>query len=496
MKLRFLGGARTIGCSCTLVQEGNTRILVDFGGDPAGKATIPFDARELEGIRALIITHAHFDHYGGLFDLFLDASKQKYLPPIICTESTRNFILKFGYKEWLHFGRGAHDIPPAEQNAFFKVLEQRLAPVPYGRPVTLDDFQCTLLPASHILGSAQVHVRSPFTEGLFTSDFKPSGTYLLRPYSPEQLAETFSLPISPDFIIVESTYGQDTRARDVQDMEGQLVNALRDVFEHGGNVLVPCFAIGRAQEFMTCHYRLIQSHPGIAPLNVYFIGSTTMATEMYAKALMPGSPEAVAFHEDARDLFKWHELPGIGDFDRATKALGARGDLRQKVMHMLGDTHNVFISSGGMLHGPALDVFKELKNSPHNALFMVGYQAEGTSGRALLDAAGSPELRKKLVLDGNKLTFDDQLHGKTAPRSRATPVTFTFPVFQFPLFSAHATFEEKMSYIKEIGAGRDQDMTVLATHGTGGNCEQLAGAINQQDKMHGEAPRIGQEVNV
>ncbi len=478
------------------MEEGKTRILVDLGGDPAHRTTLAFDERELQGLRGVIITHAHYDHYGGIFDLFLQAFDINRLPPIFCTESTKNFMLQFGYKEWLQFSRGARELDPTKQQRFFRALEMKIATLSYGAVYRLGDLEVILLPASHILGSAQVYIRSPFSEGLFTSDFKPSGTFLLRGFTVAQLSDIFHVKLKPNFIVVESTYGKNASDYNVDEKEKQMVGVIRDVFEHGGNLLVPCFAIGRAQEFMTYYYRLFNQHANITPLNVYFVGATTRATRQYLEALHSQQGDGVAYHEDAKALLEWTELPFVHDFDRNLKALGTRGDLRQKVSHLKSDGFNVFISSGGMLQGPALELFMELKDDAQSALFLVGYQAEGTSGNALLDAASNAEHRRALMFDGNQISIDSP----SEPTSRMLsskvschPLTFRFKVLQFPLFSAHAMFHEKMAFLGELlRVASANSVQVFTTHGTTNNCVELAQDVQSAFRFNARAPRINE----
>nr|MDO8119608.1 MBL fold metallo-hydrolase [Candidatus Sigynarchaeota archaeon] len=483
-----------MGCSCTLVEEGKTRLLVDFGGDPARRTALALDESSLQEIRCLIITHAHFDHYGGIFDLFFTAKNKDRLPPIFCTQSTKQFLLQFGYKEWLQFGRETRALDVQGQNQFFNTLQQKIVAVSYGHTCRLEDLEFLLLPASHILGSAQVYVRSPFAEGLFTSDFKPSGTTLLRGVSALQLTSTFNVNLKPDFVVVESTYGKNAADIDKALVEKQLVDSIREVFEHGGNLLVPCFAIGRAQEFMSYYYRLMGQHTGITPLNVYLVGATSKMTQIYLDAALAKQEVNTTFNDNVKSLLQWANLPSIRDLDGHLKATGVHGDLRQKVSHVKENGFNLFITSGGMLHGPALELFMELKDDPNNALFLVGYQAPGTSGHALAEAVRSRDNRKRLRFDGNHLLIEpSELQVSSHSYSdaiRYKPLQFQFKVLQFSIFSAHATFSEKMQYLSNLAKNSiDNKIRVFTTHGIEENCVEFSKEVEYAGFV-GTAPRI------
>jgi putative mRNA 3-end processing factor len=476
------------------VEEGNTRLLIDFGADPARQISLAFGTRDLQELRAILITHAHFDHYGGIFDLLLEVRDVNRLPPVLCTESTKHFLLQFGFKEWLQFGRQTRGLDPQSQQQLFRALQQKIVTVPYGHVYRLGDLEILLLPASHILGSAQVYIRSPFAEGLFTSDFKPSGSTLLRGFSTQELTNTFNVNLKPDFVVVESTYGKNTGEIDRNFVEKQMVDSIHEVFEHGGNLLVPCFAIGRAQEFMTYYYRLMCRNAYITPLNVYLVGATSRMTQIYLDAALSMQGDAIAFHDNPKSLLEWANIPSIRDFEGHLKATGVRGDLRQKVSHVKENGFNVFITSGGMLQGPAFELFMELKDDPNSALFLVGYQANGTSGHALAEAARSHDSRGRLRFDGTQLSLElPELHaGSYLPGEgvQYKPLRFMFKVLQFSIFSAHATFPEKMEYLGSLARNTSNNkIRVFTTHGVEENCVELAKEVDSAGFI-GTAPRI------
>ncbi|MHA1683676.1 MAG: MBL fold metallo-hydrolase [Promethearchaeota archaeon] len=486
-----------MGCSCSRVTEGKTRILVDCGGDPKGKSSIQLPPEDIARLKAIIITHAHFDHYGGLFDLIAKniGTNSQHIPTIFCTESTRDLIMKFGFKEWLQHGRGASHLNQARRNDIFTMLRKKMVAITFGKTFPIGEIGVTLLPASHILGSAQVHLKSPFSEGMFTSDFKPSGTFLLRGFSPRELNEKFGLEMKPDFIVIESTYEKTREMHDLAKIENTLVSTIKNSFQQGGNLLIPCFAIGRAQEFMTYYHALCNKYPEITPLNFFLVGSINNMNQLYIKAIEPHHRDSNGFRNNAEDLLEWQYLSSIHDFTTYFKIKGTRGDMRQRIAHLKGNGFNIFISSGGMLQGPAMELFLELKNSPKNAMFLVGYQAEGTSGRAVLDAARAPEKRRYLLFDGKKIFPNPSISAGTWNRERShykgKSITFKFKVLQLPLFSAHATFDEKISYLREFSHLAGKPITVFTTHGAPRNCADLARDINSIEGLSGISPELG-----
>ena len=90
-------------------------------------------------------------------------------------------------------------------------------------------------------------------------------------------------------------------------------------------------------------------------------------------------------------------IPFVRDFDAHCKDRGISGDLQQNLTQFKDTGMNMFITSGGMLQGPALPLFLELKDDPHNAIFLVGYQSPGTSGHAILEAERDPVIKSRLL---------------------------------------------------------------------------------------------------
>ena len=178
---------------------------------------------DLTAIQGLILTHAHFDHYGGIFDIFSEAANYAKIPPIFCSEPTRNLFLKFGYKEWIALSKKPRQLDPAQRNIFFNALRKKIVPLPLGQPRQIGDIEIILLPASHILGSTQVYVCSTWKEGLITFDFKPSGTFLLPAFTFRKIQEQYNLTLWPNFIIIESTYAKNDPPEQIEDVERDIV---------------------------------------------------------------------------------------------------------------------------------------------------------------------------------------------------------------------------------------------------------------------------------
>jgi metallo-beta-lactamase family protein len=382
-QLTFLGAARTVTGSKYLIEAGSQQLLVDCGlfqglrelrrrnWDP-----LPLDPSAIE---AVVLTHAHLDHCGYLPRLVASG----YRGRVFCTPGTLDLctiilpdagrLQEEDARQANRHGYSRHD--PAEplytEADAFRALQQ-FQPLGYNRPLRVaPGIDIEFVDAGHLLGSAFVRMTLEADGGrqvLFGGDL---GRYS-RPILPDPT------PVAQaDILLVEATYGDRHHPRD--DDGEELASVIQDTVKRGGRVIIPSFAVGRAEEVLYWIRRLeSQRRIGVHPV---FLDSpmANEALRYYARRRHELDPEV---HGDA---------PPTGRFTAVSSA-------QQSKEVMRADFPCVIISSSGMATGGR--VLHHLKYSlpdPRNTVLFVGFQAEGTRGRSLVDGAREVKIHGAMV---------------------------------------------------------------------------------------------------
>lgn len=388
MRLGFLGAAGEVTGSCTLVESGTTRFLVDCGmfqGGPEARAKnlraldFGFDVRS---INFVVLTHAHIDHSGLLPRLAMLG----YRGPIYATPATIDLLkvllpdsahIQEKESEWQlrhrhRRGTGDRGVPaPLYTVAQALSALALLRPASYGKTICpMDAIDVCFHDAGHILGSSwlEVTVRG---EGrprklVFSGDLGMRDRPVLR--DPEKvIAEA-------DVLLIESTYG-DRQHRSMPETEDEIVDAFERTRATHGNLIIPSFAVGRTQEIMFMLADLVRRNR-LSPLKVYV--DSPMANA--ATQITLGHPEMLDAH--TRELIDWLQshpekmkIEYVADVD-ASRALN---DIRSNA---------VIISASGMCEAGRIK-YHLRENLPRSecTILIVGFQAMGTLGRRLVDGA-------------------------------------------------------------------------------------------------------------
>ncbi|HXZ84380.1 MAG TPA: MBL fold metallo-hydrolase [Myxococcota bacterium] len=418
--LSFLGAAGTVTGSKTLVETEAVRVLVDCGLFQGVKAlrqrnwsTLPLAPGALD---AVVLTHAHIDHSGYLPRLWRDGFRGR----VHCTAGTRDLLQILlpdsGHlqEEAAHFANrhefSAHR--PAlplyteeEACASLSLLEAHAFASEFE---VAPGVSARFSRAGHIVGSACLALRTPRETIAFSGDVGRPDDPIMRPPEP--------LPAA-DVVVVESTYGD--RRHPEEHARDALERVVRETAGRGGAIVVPAFAVGRAQHLLHLLTELRQA-ARIPPLPVYLDSPMAIdATELYHR------------HEEdhrlsAAECDAMCKLPILTRTAEQSKAI----DRRTEPM--------IVVSASGMATGGrVLHHLQRFLPDPRNTVLMVGYQAAGTRGRALVD--GADELK---------------IHGQYVP-VRA-------PVIQIPGLSAHADYRELLDWLRASGVSPRQ---VFVNHG-------------------------------
>ncbi len=382
MQIRFLGAAREVTGSCFLVDTGRMRFAVDCGmhqgGREAGPRNRAFPDFDPAGLDFALVTHAHLDHCGLLPVL----SARAPALPVYTTRATADLLpvmlldsAHIQARDKTHATR--HPAPPPLFDAAdVERAMRRVSGVPYGvefRPHP--DARVRFLDAGHILGSAiaEVRVRDGGRERrvVFSGDLGQPARPIVR--DPEMVAQA-------DVLLVESTYG-DRLHKSMDETLRELVGAIGDTLSRRrGNLVVPAFALGRAQELLILLYELCERGE-LDGLNV-FVDSplARQATAVTFAHLESLDPVVRRFAEALRR----RRLPYRLRFTRTPEESMAINKIRSGAL--------IIAASGMCEAGRVRHHLRHNLGREECGVLFTGFQAGGTLGRRLVDGARTVRL--------------------------------------------------------------------------------------------------------
>ena len=388
MRLGFFGAAGEVTGSCTLVETGDVRFLVDCGmfqGGPEARTknlralAFGFDVRSIDFV---LLTHAHIDHSGLLPRLVMLG----YRGPVYATPASIDLLkvlladsahIQEKESEWQlrhRHRRGATELgAPAPLYTVAQALSalSLLRPAAYGKSISpLDTIDVCFHDAGHILGSSwlEVTVRG---EGrprklVFSGDLGMSGRPVLR--DPEKVIT------EADVLLVESTYGN-RQHRSLPETEDEIVDAFERTRATHGNLVIPSFAVGRTQEILFILADLVR-RKRLSPLKVYvdspMANTATQITLAHPELLDAQTLELI-------DWLKAHPEKMKIEYVADVEASRALNDVRSNA---------VIISASGMCEAGRIK-YHLRENLPRSecTILIAGFQAAGTLGRRLVDGA-------------------------------------------------------------------------------------------------------------
>jgi metallo-beta-lactamase family protein len=471
MKISFLGAARTVTGSLHVIEVGGRRIVLDCGlfqgrREDAWKRNSDLSPLA-SGADAVILSHAHMDHSGNLPTLVKRGFKGNVFATSATIELAKHLLKDSAHiqqqdAEFMNretqkrrqrdpFAPPRKPMPPLYDDKDVDELARRFRVAEYRKPFEpVPGVRVTFYDAGHILGSAVTLLDleekgRKLTVG-FTGDLGRSGQPIIRdPVRP---------PWPMDYLLTESTYG-DRVHEAIPALKRKLRDVLKRAFDRGGRVLIPAFAVGRTQNVVYCLNQLFRE--GELPKIPIFVDSplSVNATDAYSKHPECFDEETLRFMQDSGDPFGFKLLTYVSSVDESKALNDRRGPC-------------VIIASSGMAEaGRILHHLKHGVARPENIVLIVGYQAENTLGRRLLE--GAPTVK---------------IYGEEIPvRCEVTKING---------LSAHADREEITSYVKNIDGLRG----CFVVHGEEKAALSLAARLTELQVEGVHVPTAGESVEL
>jgi metallo-beta-lactamase family protein len=451
MDITFLGATGTVTGSKYLVTSGSTRVLVDCGLFQGFKqlrlrnwAPLPVEPAAID---AVILTHAHIDHSGYLPRLV----KGGFAGRVFCTAGTRDLceilLPDAGYlqeEEARNANRHGYSkhrpaLPLYTEEEARRALP-RLTPVDYDDEQSLGNgLRLRFLPAGHIVGAAIVRVSDSESSLVFSGD-------LGRPHDPVMVAPAAIR--EADYLVLESTYGD--RRHESSDPTVALANIINRTVQRGGVVLIPAFAVGRAQSLLYCLH-VLKKTKAIPDVPVFL-----------------NSPMAV----DATGIFCRHlgeHRLGQGECRQACAVARYVTTVEEsKALNRRQGPMIVIAASGMATGGRVLHHLRAFAPDPNSTILFAGYQAGGTRGAAMVDGAEAIKI-----------------HGEYVP-VRAE-------VVQLDGFSAHADYTEILHWLTHF---ENPPRQTFITHGEPAAADALRQRIEEQLGWCCQVPEYRQRVTL
>jgi metallo-beta-lactamase family protein len=463
MRVSLCGAAREVTGSGYLVETATARVLVDFGMFQGGRAAearnpilAPVDPLELD---AVVATHAHLDHTGRLPLL----PSRGFRGTVHATPATVDFArllledsarlqqadAERRSRRRLRAGKGPGR--PLYGSADVEALAPLFHALPYGeRREIADGAEVRFVDAGHILGSASVEV-TVREEGrervvVFSGDVGLKGSPILRDPTP---------PDRADLVFLESTYG-DREHRPQEETMREFREILERAVREGQKVLIPAFAVGRSQEVL---YRLagLVREKQLPEFPVYLDSPMAIAaTRLYAKHQSLFDEEASALMRRGPFL---HDLRGLRFTETAAESRALNDSWEM----------GVIVAGSGMCDGGRI-----VHHLRHNlwrrnvVVLIVGFQAQGTLGRRLVEGA------REVRIFGEKVVVRAGVHTLGG-------------------FSAHAGQSGLVEWGAHLAPSRPR---FLLTHGEPRACEGLRAALRARLGIEAECPNRGDTISL
>ncbi len=419
-----------------MLESNDARVLLDCGVKIGRADEYPvIEDADLVGIDAIIISHAHLDHSAYLPHVF----SAGYNNPVYSTKPTMELI-NILVTDYLRISE-----PENVEKIGLQEMQKHFRLVEFHQEFNVKDLTIKLVPAGHILGSAMIEISDGKQKLIYTGDMNMRVTRLLEP--------AYTRLLRADTLLMESTYGGDADTFPSEKViVNQMIGSIKETASSGGKIIIPSFGVGRAQEMLLLLDDYMKSGQ-IPSMPIYADGMINKAMRIHRHNVIYCREELqkrILLNDD--DPFKSKNFIQVGTIAERKKVMGEKEP-------------SIIVTTSGMLTGgPVLKYIERLGADPNNKMIIVGYQAEGTRGRELVNGSKKIKVGPKLVDVNLKV---EQYH-----------------------LSAHSDRQQLISLVGKVeGLGK-----VILIHGDKTKSNELAEAIKKDHET--SVPTLKDEITL
>ncbi len=429
-KISFLGSCREVGRSSILVESNNgSKCLLDYGIGFNNDDRLPFEA-DFSNLKSVALTHCHVDHSGALPFIY-KTHKVPFFTNSISLEITELLIRDMIKISKYPYPFGFRELDSLRQNSYF--LKNGT------RKKIEENFFITFIDAGHIPGSVSILLEVDNKRILYSGDINTQKTNLINPANHMEVPEL-------DALIIESTYAlKEHPPRKL--LEEKFIEKVINITENGGKVLIPAFGVARSQEALLILEKY--NYTG----NIFIDGLARKVSKIYLE-----NPEFIKDNKSFKKAIKRAEFIS-----------------KKKDRVYVKKSKGVIISPSGMLKGgAAIDYIETILNDPASAVYLVGYQVEGSPGRGLLD--------------NGIFEFKESTKKKNIFNSFQIEAKCDYDYFDF---SSHADGSHLYEYVDRLKFRNKNHNNIFCVHGDNKSTTTFASELVKKG-YNSVAPEIGE----
>ncbi|KAK7743419.1 endoribonuclease ysh1 [Diatrype stigma] len=456
-----LGGGNEVGRSCHIIQYKGKTVMLDAGQHPAydGLAALPFfDDFDLSTVDVLLISHFHIDHAASLPYVL---AKTNFRGRVFMTHPTKA-IYKWLIQDSVRVGNTSSystSQPVYTEQDHLNTFPQ-IEAIDYHTTHTISSIRITPYPAGHVLGAAMFLIEIAGLKIMFTGDYS-------REQDRHLVSAEVPRGVKVDVLITESTYGISTHVPRVE-RELALMKTVTNILNRGGRVLMPVFALGRAQELLLILDEYWDKHKEFRNVPIYY------ASNLARKCMVVYQTYVGAMNDNIKRLFRER----MAEAEATGEGAGKGGPWDFKYIRSLKNLDRfddsgtcVMLASPGMLqNGVSRELLEKWAPNDKNGVVITGYSVEGTMAKQIVQepdqipavmSRNTNAIRRNPGGDNEKVMI---------PR-RCSVAEYSF--------AAHVDGQENKDFIEEVGAP-----VVILVHGEQHNMMRLKSRLLSLNKAH------------